>query len=631
VVVGSAKAGDDIALSGAKLMLARAEAGRDILLDATGDIVVGTARSGDDFVADAGGAFTGTDVATTGTGPDGETEQASIGLRALASGDGSNIRVSATGPVRLDTGAAANILQLSSRESSVASAQSLTAGGSLLAESATAMTLGNVTAAQAIDLEAGGAIGGTALAAGTTIVATSGDAITLVSATAGGNLDLSGTNGVTAQRLASGGRATLRAPSGAVLVSQDLRSAQAVDASGRSVALNAVGGLSVRNATATAGNVALTSGGDLAIQTVDASGVAGASAGGLLAVNGAVNGTQISLSSRDIAIGQTAQVGTAGRTNAVQITANGGAQPIIIGGSGQGDGYRLDNAEFSRIAAQNVTVSGQGENASMRIDTLTVRGAGSASGFNVRDTLTLSSSGSVEMIGRLSVENGGEGNMVRVNAGRDFFADIAGAGISVTNAAGALTGRVEIQARDVIIASRSAQADLAGISDIEGRSDRLSRNEGSTDVAGFIRAGAIRLAARDRILVQNSGVSDTRRPDERAGVTAGAGGLTLAALGTTPVEVIINGRQADASGSFILGRDLIQPSRPKGHRARTSVRVRLDREWLPGHGGAVRRLLSARATTRSMGPRRRSRSWKSVSRRNRKTISPGRRQSGSAA
>ena len=592
VTVQGATARTDIALSGGRLALADGIAGRDILLDARGDIAVGTARAGDDFEAQAGGSFAATNVVTTGLGPD-VGDVAGGGITRLAGPDGSNIRINATGSVQLATGTAADVIQLASRQGGIASTQSLTAGDSILADAATGMTLIDATAGQGIDLRAGGAVSGAALTAGTDVRLSSGGTVALASAVAGDDVDVTaagtatfgsltttgrapddGNNGasvivaaaggVTAATINSAGGVSLRALNGAVLVSQDLRSARPVEASGRAVTLNAIGALAVRSATASAGNVALASGGNLAIDTADASSAVNGSSGGALSIAGAVNGAQLSFSSRDIEIGSSAQVGTAARTQSLQISANGGNVPIVIGGTAQGAGYRLDNAEFARLTARDVRISGQGENATMQIDALTVRGAASGTSFNVGNSLTLASSGDVEMIGRLSFENAGDTNLLRISSGRTFFADNAGAGIAVTGQGAAPGGRLEIDGRSIIVAGRGALADLATATDVRSRDERLGTNDAGVDNGGFLRAGSIRLAAADRIFVQNSGANTPRRPNERAGMSAGAGGITLASLGTTPVEVIINGRQDNGQGGFVLGKDLIPAIRTEG-------------------------------------------------------------------
>ncbi len=527
IAVESGTAGGSLSLTGEDVSLTNGSAGGTMQLTGSGNVIVGTARSGGDFDAIAGGRFEANSVVTTATsgGAGGAATQAfvrtaSIGgadaetgtpLLAAATGlstSGSDIRVAASGSIRLDNGNAAGALNLTSSQAGIGSAQALVAVGDIV---------------------------------------------------------LTGPTGVQAVRVDAGGRAILAAQNGNVLASQDIRSGQPLDATGRAVSLTALGALAVRTATASAGGVELAAGGSLTVQTADASGTVIASSGGMLALNGLVNGTQLSLISRDIAVGAQAQIGSAARTGTVQVTANGGSGPIVIGGSGSGGtGYRFDNAELGRFTARDLRITGQNGTGTLQVDTVTLRGAGAGTTYNVRDTLTINGSGDIEFVGKLAIENAGEGNVVRVAAGRGIFADAAGAGVSVTDGAGALTGRVELEGRDVIVASRAARDALELAPDVDERDERLGENDGAVDEGGFVRAGTIRIAATDRIYVQNSGDGDSRNPDDRAGLSAGSGGIVLAARSSAPVEVIINGRQNNGSTAAILGKDLVAAVRTEG-------------------------------------------------------------------
>jgi hypothetical protein len=117
---------------------------------------------------------------------------------------------------------------------------------------------------------------------------------------------------------------------------------------------------------------------------------------------------------------------------------------------------------------------------------------------------------------------------------------------------------VEIDARSITIASRAAAGELGSLNNIDDRSDRLGRNDGAApDNGGFLRASGIRLSASERIHVQNSG-ANSDEPNDRAGLFAGAGGIKLVTNSrTTPVEIIINGRQLNPAGGEFTGEALI--------------------------------------------------------------------------
>jgi filamentous hemagglutinin family protein len=521
VTTGNIDAARNVALAGTAVTAGIARAGGDLNATA-GRVTIAEARAGDDITIRADDTAVIGAVATTGLGADSEA-------------NGFRVDIEAANDVSFGAAIAAGDLRVVSRNGGLP-------------------RLGAPTVANVV--EAGGSI----------LLGAARD-LTADSLVAGGSVTLNSTGGsVAARRIDAKGAVGLSAQNGSVTVSQDLIAGQPVTASARAVTLNAIGALSVANATATAGNVALASGGNLTLGSADASGSVSASSGGTLGINGTVGGAQISLASRDIAIGANAQVGTAARTTALQITANGGT--AVLGGSGGGSGYRLDNAEFGRLAAQNVTVSARGsgpvltaslqpvaaetqpDNAVLRVETLNVRQAA------VTRSLNLTSSGDVEMVGRLAYENAGADDAVRVSAARAFTADTAGAGIAVTNGQGALTGSIDIDARSITVASAQARTDLGSAANIAARDARLGTVNGAVDEAGFLQAGGIRLAASERIFVQNSGLS-SEPGDDRRGLTAGAGGITLVTKGTGPVEIIINGRQEDGAGGFTVGEALI--------------------------------------------------------------------------
>jgi hypothetical protein len=98
--------------------------------------------------------------------------------------------------------------------------------------------------------------------------------------------------------------------------------------------------------------------------------------------------------------------------------------------------------------------------------------------------------------------------------------------------------------------------DLANASTVGARDDRLGTNDGAENANGYIRAGEIRFEAETRLYVQNSGIN-SELPDDRRGLTAGSGGITIVTTGDAPLEIIINGRQENGAGGFITGAALI--------------------------------------------------------------------------
>ena len=157
--------GQDLSLTASAIEVDAVAAGGGIMLDSTGDIVVGTAAAGDSFLATAGGSFTGGTV-TAQTGGD--------------------IVVAAAGDLRLDNGAASGLIQLTSTGGSVLSDGLLDAGTSLQISAAADIDLADADAGDSIDLvAAGGGIDARALTAGGILFAVASGRVAIETATSG--------------------------------------------------------------------------------------------------------------------------------------------------------------------------------------------------------------------------------------------------------------------------------------------------------------------------------------------------------------------------------------------------------------------------------------------------------------
>ena len=503
VDLGSVQAAS-IAVTGGSANLGSLTSGGNIVLAVTGDIALGTADATGDFLADAGGSFTGESVTTREGGGQSSTGRRAGNFPAAVDPAGNGISIAAGGGITLANADSAGDVRLVATSGSIASSGTLAAAGALIASAGGNIGLASVRTGSAVDLSA----------------------------------------------------------AGDVAVATDLRAGGPVDAAGRSVALNAVGSLAVRSARATAGNVALAAGGDLSVQDGDASGQFSANAGGILGLTGTIGGARISLASRDIAIGAGARIGTAGRTQSIAVTANGAGAPVVLGGSGSSGGYRLDNAEFGRLASRDISfTSGGGEG--VRVEALDIRGA-NASDPNVTGRLSISAAADVDLVGAVRFNNASADNELSIISGQRFFLDTESGSVWMTDGT-ALAGTFHVQARTILMSSRAAAADLANATTIGARNDRLGRNDGAMNLDGYVRAGAIVLAAADGIYAQNSG-ANSNNPDDRAGITAGEGGITLVNLGQRPLEVIINGRQMTSAGT-ITGAALIPRLQTQGGSA----------------------------------------------------------------
>ncbi|WP_165357511.1 hypothetical protein [Sphingosinicella sp. CPCC 101087] len=183
VDVGRVSAGGSLFVTAGTISLVEATAGQDVSLEAQGDILVGQAQAGDDFVANAGGAFTGGTVVTTGLGPDGDSGTPP---------DGSNIRIEAAGDVRLDTGSAPGTISLVSSTGSLLSSGTLTAE-TLIAEAPLDILLNDVSVVSDLNLAtAGGEIAGNSFSSDGNISLDSSGTVTLTGIDSGGFLTIRG-------------------------------------------------------------------------------------------------------------------------------------------------------------------------------------------------------------------------------------------------------------------------------------------------------------------------------------------------------------------------------------------------------------------------------------------------------
>ncbi|HZH05970.1 MAG TPA: hypothetical protein VEY69_04780, partial [Lautropia sp.] len=105
VTIDALTAGRDIDLEAGALTLGTLVSGRDTRLAADAGISLASAQAGDDFVANSGASFAADQIRTTGLGQD-------VSETGYGAGDGSNIRVTAAGPLRLDDGAAIGRIEL---------------------------------------------------------------------------------------------------------------------------------------------------------------------------------------------------------------------------------------------------------------------------------------------------------------------------------------------------------------------------------------------------------------------------------------------------------------------------------------------------------------------------------------
>ncbi|MEK6542110.1 MAG: hypothetical protein AABZ45_08330 [Pseudomonadota bacterium] len=466
---------------------------------------------------------------------------------------------------------------------------SLRAGDDIEIDTASNAQFGTLDANDGIDVAAGGAITG---ARATTLLGTAGIA-------------LNGTDGVAVTTVASRGTTALTATNGAVQIDA-LTSAGLVTANGRSATITGSGGLTFSALGATAGDASVTAtSGNLTVQSGTVSGTATlttrggaltaqnlsgnrvvlssnttarivgtvssatelvATSTGATIVDGVATGGTVRITSGDIVIGTSGRIGTAGTTSLVDLTNGDSSTQTYIGGADQANAYSLSAAEMLRVFGTNVIiraprVSAQGSATlgstrppDVVIGAFTFSGASASTGnLGANGTLSIITPGAVRVVGAVGLSNMASGNGFSILADESIEVILGQGSIRLTGSgAGGLGGRLTLVSEDIAVATMSAIADIAAASDIASINTRLGANDGITSDDGALAADSITLDVLNGVFIQNSGTND--QFSNRRGFTANS--LNISTEGSN-TSIVINGRIANAAGTFATGKDTI--------------------------------------------------------------------------
>lgn len=374
----------------------------------------------------------------------------------------------------------------------------------------------------------------------------------------GGSLNVSGTvSGGDAVTLQGGGDVTI---SGAARI----RANRAITiASGDDIGVGngAVIGLGPLAATGDAIASPLLAGGPTDSVTLNAGSLRTSATAGnpaTIAVNGTVDGVNIALASEGLTSGSSGRVGS-GSTVLANYRNGGGL--TIIGGAAGGDGYAVDADTLGRTRAQTIRVNGSGD---VSIRTLTLIGSGSTGGNLIGNAAAfeVATPGSVRVEGAATITSAAQSDRFAITAGDRITVLTSGGALALTDSSGALSGRLQLAARRISVATPDADAALDRLASLDARDERLGANDGVRSDAGSLQANAIEFAVRDGLYIQNSGASLASL--DRRGFTVGAGGVSVTTTGSGPAEIVLNGRQATAGGGFVTGAALIPLVRLSG-------------------------------------------------------------------
>ena len=530
-----------------------------LTISAKGDINGGSATAGSIAISTPGALVANDLVATAGTlsvvADKGVTldTAASFGTTTLKAAKGD---VTVASDIRPGEGliVSAPTIDLTARNGLLIAEATATAGDLKLTTIAGDLVAGRSTAAGGIALDSAGAISFTSLAAQQAISLKASGSVTggAIVATSGA-VSVTGAQGIDLGSIAAGGPVTLGASAGTILVRTDLTASGPIQATAQALNLTAVNHLIIDQAQAAGGDIVLTSkNGALTIGQASATGGLTANTPGLLSVTGAAAAAGIAFTSKDIAIGAKAQLGSTSQTTALTLTST--ADRMFIGDA-TGAGYRIDTTELARLASKgDISLISAPQNATGLAFSLfdpsatnVVVGALNFDGAQLGSTGTLriASPRSIGVTGNSQFKNFTGGQTVTLSATGDISLAAEGGLVTVKDSAGGLAGTLRLEANQIHAMSTAKRSEIAGLTLNDAR-QRLGTNDQVNNQGGYFQAGNI-IVRMNRLLIQNSGENGAD-PTVRRGLTANS--LTIFA-GQGPAEVVLNGQVNGATGAAL--------------------------------------------------------------------------------
>lgn len=653
-VLGNVIAGGGVSLSSAGLAI------KDVTVAGTGTIAVkaaalsgGTLKTGGSISIQSSGPAT---LASAEAGTSIEVVAAELAVATLKAGG--NVNIAVTRKVVLGAVSSGDAATLSA---AVIEAGDVSAAGALSVTTTGAATLGNLSAGGDLRLQAGDALGfgaldgarvvarGTSVSGGNVRSRTAEVDLAATGDIAVGQVSSAGSIVLSARDLRFGGlqaaanvearaRAIFDAPiragqdltlrsdldltttdivaRNASLVSQGVINVSGLQLSGTlsanatAVGIKAVGGLSLRDVTATNGDVSAiatgtvtasriaatgnitlaASGGDVVVSqlsagysaqgqtavtgagtvtagvvgrgdiildavrdivvegTVDAAKSIAMTAVNEIRLNGLVTGAVIDVASAQIGIGATGQLGESSRTDAI-IIVNNGQGTTLLGDNlpAQTAGYALSQAEFGHIRSRgDLTIRGTSP---MLVGDLSVAAQSGSAGGQIGETGTLSlrSSGLVSLLGSAALANA-SGNTLAISSDAGVYLDAATGSVRLGEG-GSRAGTLVISGNGIAMVTRTALADIANLSGTAAITARLGQNDGVTADRTLVEAGTIQLQSDRSVYVQNTAASTALA--DRRGIVADA--LQIGVRGTGTLDIVINGTVNGATGVDAVG------------------------------------------------------------------------------
>lgn len=416
-------------------------------------------------------------------------------------------------------------------------------------------TLRALTGAVVVTRDADATSGVDATARAVTLNGLDGLKVLQATATAGDIVLATETDALTADRLNATGGISLSSGNGPVTIATNIIAGGPVQASGDSISLRAIGDLRLDQGQAE-GNITLASvNGGIALGNVEAGDTLTATTPGTLTVNGRVVGRTVGATSRDLAIGANGQLGDSEFTQSLSLTST--ADRMFLG-SATGTGYRIDEAEFRRIASRG-SISITSAPGTGRQDTaynlLDPAGTNIVIGSMVFDgsqlgrehTLTITSPQSIGFTGNVQFTNFNNDQTVSYKATNDISLAAETGLVTIKNGNGGLAGTLILDAQQVHAMSAKARSEIAGLQLNEVR-QRLGTNDQLANDGGYFQANRIIVRIGNLLFIQNSGINSDDKNDKRGFTT---NDLTIE-TGYGAGQVVIHGKIGNIVGEGII-------------------------------------------------------------------------------
>ena len=260
----------------------------------------------------------------------------------------------------------------------------------------------------------------------------------------------------------------------------------------------------------------------------------------------------------------TGGIGDAG-TQSVILNVAGATPPTqatVLGGTAQGPGYTLTQAEAALIRADALRVNAPAvgtsatRNPDLIIRDLSFNGGGAATGIG---TLTIATPGIAQVQGNLLLAGARATDGITFNAAQRLEVVTPNGSIRVRNASGAPGGTLALSSNDIWAVNQNLLDKLHTDPAYVARDSDLANNGGSQAPRGYIEGNTVTLTTANSLFVQNTGANPTGTfsltGPAFGGVTVGPGGLNIRSAGTSPASVTAFGSRINADGSVTIGYD----------------------------------------------------------------------------